>query len=353
MTTAKIGLYAGSFDPPTNGHEWVIKTASDLFDQVVVGVASNPDKNPFLDSDHRAILLQNVAKGLSNVEVKVLPNEYTATYAKSIGATHLIRGVRNGADYDYERSVADLNKTINPNLQTILLVPPNDLSSLSSSLVKGLIGPIGWEDLVYDMVPKSVYDALILQRAKKLWKAMEVQGVTTFNKVVNCYNAPNRHYHNLEHIVKSLELIPLMQNVFYPNALREAIWFHDIVYNPKSDDNEVRSADMAQVLAVDIGRTYYIEDVKRLIMATNLTYDSEHLDAPCIQDIDLAILGANPKVYKRYADNIRKEYEFVPEDLYKVKRKEIKTKNNPPLKDPLIVALLIAIIWASIELWST
>lgn len=134
----KIGLYAGSFDPVTNGHLDLIKRASQLLDQLYVGIFYNQDKAGFLPLAKRQALLEEVVKDLPNVSVLTSHDQLTVDVAESLGATVLVRGLRNGQDLTYEASMDHFNHDLDPKLETIYLLAQPDLSYVSSSRIREL-----------------------------------------------------------------------------------------------------------------------------------------------------------------------------------------------------------------------
>lgn len=154
----RIGIYAGSFDPPTLGHQWMIQRGAELFDELVVLLAINPDKTPLLSQEERCSALQQMLAHVpGQVWVEILPaRQTTVSYARHIGATHLLRGVRCAADLDYERSLLRMNATMEPGIQTVLLMPPPELEHITSSMVKGFLGLQDWERWVSACVPPAV-----------------------------------------------------------------------------------------------------------------------------------------------------------------------------------------------------
>jgi pantetheine-phosphate adenylyltransferase len=154
-------LFAGSFDPVTNGHLWVIKEASELFDELVVSVTYNAKKPKGLFSvEERGDLIAQATVGMRNVTVLNFAGEYTANFAHKVGAKYLVRGIRNGHDFDHENLITNVNRTINPDIVTWLVSAPHAIADVSSSMVKGLIGPKGWEKVVKHFVPPVVLKAL-------------------------------------------------------------------------------------------------------------------------------------------------------------------------------------------------
>ncbi len=154
---SETAVYAGSFDPPTNGHVWMIEQGARLFDRVVVAAARNPEKGYTYELDQRIGWLGEICAPYGNVEVASLENEFLAHYAARAEARFVIRGIRNEADYQYERGMRYVNSDLNPNLTTVFLMPPRELCEISSSFVKGMIGPDGWEPVVERYVPPCVY----------------------------------------------------------------------------------------------------------------------------------------------------------------------------------------------------
>ncbi len=154
----EVAVYAGSFDPPTKGHVWMIEHASAMFDRLIVAVARNPEKSYTFDLALREKWLREVSAGFSNVEVATLENEFLAHYARDRGARFMVRGIRNEDDYQYERAMRYVNADLAPGLTTVFLMPPRELCEVSSSFVKGMVGPSGWEPVVRGYVPGTVYE---------------------------------------------------------------------------------------------------------------------------------------------------------------------------------------------------
>lgn len=144
-----------------------------------------------------------------------------------------------------------------------------------------------------------------------------------FDKLVEAYSEPHRYYHTLEHLGEMFRVVGRLAGVIAdPPAVQLAVWYHDIVYDPTASDNEERSADWADRDLTAFG----VPDatraaVRQLILTTKHTAEVPDLpDAAAFLDADLAILGAAEARYARYAADIRKEYEWVPEDQYRAGR---------------------------------
>lgn len=161
---SRKAVYAGSFDPLTNGHIWVIQRAVTLFDELTIAIGVNPSKNYFLSAEEREAHVQALIDQEKwtdcKVEVKVIKNQFLAKFAQSIEASCLIRGIRSEADFSYEYAMAQANKALAPNIESIYMMPPPALAQLSSSLVKSMMGPEGWEELVVNYVPESVFQTI-------------------------------------------------------------------------------------------------------------------------------------------------------------------------------------------------
>ena len=153
----KKAIYAGSFDPPTNGHVWMIEQGAKLFDELVVAIGLNPDKKHAFSLDERIEMLYKITGQYSNIKVDTFENQFLVNYARSVDATYVLRGIRTPGDYEYERGMRHINSDLNPEITTVFLMPPRKISEISSSLVKGLVGPEGWEQVVRSYVPEPVY----------------------------------------------------------------------------------------------------------------------------------------------------------------------------------------------------
>jgi pantetheine-phosphate adenylyltransferase len=156
-----LGVYAGSFDPLTIGHLWMIEQGAKLFSRFVAAVGINPDKRYTFSLEDRLAMLRESTRQFSNVSVATFSNRYLIEYAGSIGATHIVRGIRSESDYEFERTMRNINGDLNEEICTLFLMPPRDIAEVSSSMVKGLIGPAGWRRVVKNYVPRPVYQRLL------------------------------------------------------------------------------------------------------------------------------------------------------------------------------------------------
>ena len=156
MSGERIGLYPGTFDPVTLGHLDIIKRSAKLFDEVIMAVVGNPGKSPILPVDVRMHLIEQTIKNLKGVVVGSFQG-LTVDYAKENGITVLIRGLRAISDFEAELGMAQTNKQLFPELETIFLMSKAEYSFISSSTVKE-IARLGGD--VSDFVPAPVNDYL-------------------------------------------------------------------------------------------------------------------------------------------------------------------------------------------------
>ncbi len=154
-----IALYPGSFDPITYGHLDILERATNLFDKVIVTVAVNHRKNAVFTGDEREALINECLKGkewAENIEV----NQFTGllvNHAQKLNANTLIRGVRQISDFEYEFRMALTNKRLAPDVDTVFLMPDEEFTFISASLVKEVAY---WDGDLSSFVPDNVAAAL-------------------------------------------------------------------------------------------------------------------------------------------------------------------------------------------------
>lgn len=151
----KKAVYAGSFDPITIGHEWVIKKAASLFDELIVAVGENQQKKEDFSLEEKKEMLASVIKDYKNIKIDSFKGEFLVDYAMRIKASYIIRGIRTETDLEYEKGIQYINSRLNENVTTVFLIPPEDLSVVSSSLVRSLVGSNGWEKVVRKFLPND------------------------------------------------------------------------------------------------------------------------------------------------------------------------------------------------------
>ncbi|MCE2572638.1 pantetheine-phosphate adenylyltransferase [Motilimonas eburnea] len=150
-------IYPGTFDPVTNGHIELIERACKMFGSVIISIAASPSKQPLFDLNHRVSMLQQATQHLDNVQIIGFTG-LLAEFAKQQQAQVLLRGVRGGNDFDYELQLANMNRKLNPELETVILTPSPENCAISSTLVKE-IAKHGGD--VKDLVPAHVKQALV------------------------------------------------------------------------------------------------------------------------------------------------------------------------------------------------
>ena len=135
--SARIGLYPGTFDPVTLGHADIIRRGAKLVDRLIIGVTTNPSKDPMFAPAERIEMVRDevAAQGLDNVEVRGF-DALLMTFAESVGAAVIIRGLRAVADFEYEYQMAGMNQQLNHTIETVFLMADVSLQPIASKLVK-------------------------------------------------------------------------------------------------------------------------------------------------------------------------------------------------------------------------
>lgn len=154
----------------------------------------------------------------------------------------------------------------------------------------------------------------------ELWQKLGVKGAqeSQLDALVAHYSEPHRAYHNLAHISDCLEQFePVRSYAHNPEAVELAIWYHDVIYDPRAKDNEERSAEVAVRTAGEAGLPASFQgSVKALILATKKHDASLDRDAALMVDVDLSILGREPDRFDQYEGQIRQEYDWVSEEAF-------------------------------------
>jgi pantetheine-phosphate adenylyltransferase len=154
-----LGIYPGSFDPVTNGHLDLIHRGAKIFDELVVAILRNPEKDPLFTVPERREMLEAMTRDLPHVRVDVFEG-LMVDYARSQGAVAVMRGIRAISDYEYEFQMALMNRKLDPNLETIFMMPAEKFSYLSSRLVREVARLGGSVD---GLVPEMVAERLALK----------------------------------------------------------------------------------------------------------------------------------------------------------------------------------------------
>ncbi len=330
--------FSGTLDPITNGHMWVIGEARSMADEVIVFLSENPSKKPQFSVERRQRVIEQSAaeRGWDNVKVILVKGDFTARAAKRHGIDYIIRGIRNTSDFDYENLIQQTNVDVLHGTKTIFVMPPRDLGSVSSSFVRALQGPVGWHWIVKKFVPPAAYNAWLHDWLRTEWETLWCYAQADPAAIANAdhwfdmltgptsYDAPDRHYHNLDHLVHGLtEIRGWSLNTDNPKGdadlLRKAFWFHDAVYG--QDNGAVSNEEASARLWLGSGLANgpdSPDDAADLIRATAHVQESTitHRLRDVICGIDLAILGQDDDVYAAYAAAIRVEYAHMPDAAY-------------------------------------
>lgn len=160
MAYKRKALYGGTFDPITAGHLWMIERGAEVFDELIVAIGVNPSKRWTFSVDERRVMIEKSVQDMQHVTVTSFKNQYLVHYAREVRADVIIRGLRNTGDFESEHTMRHINEDLAPDITTWFLMPPREIAQVSSSMVKGLIGPDGWEDIVAQYVPTPVLTKL-------------------------------------------------------------------------------------------------------------------------------------------------------------------------------------------------
>jgi predicted metal-dependent HD superfamily phosphohydrolase len=161
------------------------------------------------------------------------------------------------------------------------------------------------------------------------WEALGAQGDESelFQALLTAYQEPQRHYHTLEHLSECMALFDDHRHLArQPAEVEMALWFHDAVYDVQAHDNEARSAQWAETALTQAGvGSHHVQQVVQHILATRHTEVPEAGDQALLVDVDMAILGAPRARFDAYETQVRAEYAWVPEAVFRQKRGEILT----------------------------
>jgi len=288
----KTAVYTGSFDPITKGHLHIIEKARCMFDKLVVMVSENPIKKYHFGAEDRLVMCEQTCKDFDNVRViKADDKLFTVKNVLNIGAKYLIRGIRSPNDYQEELDLYHYNRKISPAVETVFLFPDIELSSLRSSAIMNVVGPIGWRDLIKDLVPNNVYEKILYKHCLNL-----VKDIHCCNDILDFYKG--KSYHNLDHIVDIFELWDEIYPM--PRELRQAIITHD-----------------ANIHRNELVRATFHEQITSIADLNNSISPDNYKNALFLHDADLSILSSSPTLYREYVNKVSKEY---PAELWKAGR---------------------------------
>lgn len=167
----KTGIVAGSFDPITNGHTWLIRQSAQLMDKLYVVIGVNPSKKSLFTPEERQALLEETLRSelapeiFAKISICFLAKELLINFARDHGAQYIFRGIRNTEDFNYEAQMQLVNLKICPDVETLFSIPPRELTEVSSSTVKSLLGFSGWEAVAAGYVSPCVLQALVAKQS--------------------------------------------------------------------------------------------------------------------------------------------------------------------------------------------
>lgn len=354
--------YAGTFDPMTNGHVWLIRQALVIADEVVVMVARNVQKVSLLDVGERVACLQEVVRGLGEdaqrVRVEVVSGEFTAVAAKRLGCVALVRGMRSSVDFEYENTIQKVNQDLLGGLPTYFVMPPRKEELLSSSFVKGLMQSRGWYGIARDLVPAGSLDLLarkyVLGWLERVGAGewLGELGVGGFvREIFEGYSKEGRGYHGVRHLVDGLsELGWYLEGTKKGSGLPKVeqrllvlAWCaHDIVQSWERDETGGGSKTAEQCSAWWLWERLKVEGlcgsgrisqeglllgVLTLIGSTAIGYevDTDNVWADIvavIHDVDYAIFGSEWSTYREYYDGVRWENSTVSDERFSSARED-------------------------------
>ncbi len=160
----KVAVFAGSFDPFTKGHESVVVRALPLFDKIIIAIGNNSTKMGFLTIEERIELITNVFCDEPKIKVEAYEG-LTVDYCKQVGANFMVRGIRTAADFEYERAVAQMNKSMLPEVESVFLLTTPELTPVNSTIVRDILRHGG--DVSQFLPDKSNIYHLLQKRDKK------------------------------------------------------------------------------------------------------------------------------------------------------------------------------------------
>ena len=132
-----IAVYPGTFDPITNGHTDLVNRGKKIFDKVIIAVAENPTKNTLFTISERVNFIEKIFEG--NMKIEIFPlNRLLVEFAKDHGATVILRGLRAVSDFEYEVQLASMNRSMEPNIESVFMSPAEKYGFLSSSIIKDI-----------------------------------------------------------------------------------------------------------------------------------------------------------------------------------------------------------------------
>ncbi len=133
-----IAVFPGSFDPITRGHESIIHRAIPLFDKIIIALGENSEKKSYFALDQRLLWLREIFMNEPTVEIQTYSG-LTVDFCRTVNANFILRGLRTSADFEFERTIGQMNKAMDPSVETVFFLASPEYASLSSSVVREII----------------------------------------------------------------------------------------------------------------------------------------------------------------------------------------------------------------------
>lgn len=318
----RTAIYSGSFDIVTEGHLWMIKKGLSLFDQLIIGIGTNPDKHPLFDFKTRKQLLESICQDFTgNLVIEDFGNLALVQFAHDKNAKYILRGIRSMSDFDYERMLKNVNTDLDESIETIFLMPPRHLSEVSSSMVKGMLKIKDWENIIKRYVPEIMRSALIERfSCDPVQVAHYHAGQLASETLARHYSEEGRFYHTLKHLENCLtEFREVESKLRDSKSALLALLFHDLVYDAKAQQplvNETASWELLKQLCQLNDQDHAA--IMNHILHTSHSYTGyRDADTDYVCDIDMAILGYSEPEFTEYEANIHREYAFANNVQYR------------------------------------
>lgn len=334
-------VYAGTFDPPTLGHLWVMEQAANMCDELVVAIGLNPNKQTTFTVLERLAMLKSMTSHLPHVSVASIPFDLLVNNASTMGAQFMIRGIRNPDDQQKEQIMRDWNEKINPAIMTIFLTPPPDLAKVSSSVLKEIFQFNGGERVASGYLTKPVLKKMLVKKFT-LWRNISAIGGQVseddfWDDLLVPYMDEARGHHNWKHLCNFFSEYHEVENLLEdPLAVELAAGYHDREYAPWkkiytsgwSDEEESakHAAAMIDKLKLRVVNTFGDKVRDLILKGTSHKIVLVDHDQQYMRDMDLAIFGRPEQEFDEYEAGIRKEYSFVAPAEFVARRVSILEK---------------------------
>lgn len=365
----RAAFYAGSFSPVTYGHLDVIKHAAKMTDHLVIGVGTNPAKKPLFSAEERAEMIREDLRNYVQPELDragnpctievVIYEGATSTYMRNNDISVYFRGIRGVKDFNDEESIAaintdlfndgDFSQDVQEQFTQVLIYSSSpDLRKVSSSAARELTA-LGEDHVLHRYISPDVFAKLLIRMdergmrplsdkkfeviSQSDFKALETLWTTLtqdsdpdiakeiFQDLVIKYSQPHRTYHHLGHISQVLQDWDRHKGEFAkPNDAAFALFFHDCIYDPASDTNEVDSAAYAQDTLERLGfdKTRISNIVYMIERTKDHQVSDKTSDTALVLDIDMRVLALSGDRYTGYTNAIEAEYTstYTPDEFY-------------------------------------